>query len=86
MVASLENAVFWDFPPKNREGHRSSFLISPSKVPKTTKKLSFHENDYGIQKNDPTRGRGLMYKFALPQKFNMAVIESDLDPKVRKCP
>ena len=25
-----------------------------NKVPKITKKLSFHENGYGIQKNDPT--------------------------------
>ena len=39
---------------QNRKGHRSSFLRSPSKVPETTKKLSFHENGHGIQKNDPT--------------------------------
>ena len=34
----------------NQEGHRSTFLRSPSKVPKTTKKLSYHENGRGIQK------------------------------------
>ena len=34
--------------PQNREGHRSSFFRSPSEVPKTTKKLSFHENGHGI--------------------------------------
>ena len=45
---------FSGLSPKNREGHRSSFLRSPSKVSKTTKKLSFHENGHGIQKNDPT--------------------------------
>ena len=45
---------FSGISPKNREGHRSSFLRSPSKVPRTTKKLSFHENGHGIQKNDPT--------------------------------
>ena len=46
---------FFKLSPKNREGRRSSFLRSPSKVPKTTKKLSFHENGHGIQKNDPTK-------------------------------
>ena len=40
--------------PENREKHRSSFLRSPSKLPNTSKKLRFHENSHGIQKNDPT--------------------------------
>ena len=45
---------FWGLSPQNREGHRSSFLRSPFKLPKTTKKLSFHKNGHGIQKNDLT--------------------------------
>ena len=43
-------AVFSGLSPQYREGHRSSFLKSPYKVTKTTKKLSFHENGHGIQK------------------------------------
>ena len=43
---------FVGLSPQNRTGHRSSFLRSPSKVPETSKKLSFHENGHGIQKND----------------------------------
>ena len=46
---------FLGLSPKNGEGHRSSFLRSPSKVPKTTKKLSFHKNGQRLQKNDPTK-------------------------------
>ena len=45
---------FLGLSPQNREGHRSLFLRSPSKVPKTTKKLSFRENGHGIQKNELT--------------------------------
>ena len=51
MEAILENAVFWGFSPQNREGHRSYFLRSPSKLPEPTKKLSFHENGHGTIMN-----------------------------------
>ena len=52
-AAILEITVFRKFPQKIREGHTSSFLRLPSKVHKTTEKLSFHQNDHRIQKKLP---------------------------------
>ena len=49
MTAIFKNAVFRDFLSKNE---MVMGAISPSKVPKSNKKLSFDENVYAI--NDPT--------------------------------
>ena len=60
---------FLGLSPKNREGYRSSFLRSLSKVPQTTKKLNFHENGHEIPKNDQT-----IWPFRVKKKDDYKII------------